>query len=206
MSPATKERKKSFSSFNFKEACKYLQITELSRWTIESAPVPISDFFQQRLERLQIFDLEDFEVSRTLLIDAICEEGLLTTKRLKVWKGAYLEGRDVCGNADYLIAMRRAYLEAPFACVIEAKRDDFQQGAAQCLVEMQVCQWANLQLGKSMNIYGIVTNGEGWKFYRLATNGEVSETLTSGTDEMPSLLGRTRTFFELCEQNLTVSS
>ncbi|MEL6881420.1 MAG: hypothetical protein AAFP09_12895, partial [Cyanobacteria bacterium J06607_10] len=107
---------------------------------------------------------------------------------------------------DYLIAMRRAYLEAPFACVIEAKRDDFQQGAAQCLVEMQVCQWANLQLGKSMNIYGIVTNGEGWKFYRLATNGEVSETLTSGTDEMPSLLGRTRTFFELCEQNLTVSS
>ena len=45
---------------------------------------------------------------------------MLTTKRLKGWKGAYLEGRDVCGNADYLIAVRRAYLEAPFACVIEA--------------------------------------------------------------------------------------
>ena len=65
MSPPTKERKKSFSSFNFKEACKYLQITylqitELSRWTIESIPVPISGFFQQRLERLQVSDLEIF--------------------------------------------------------------------------------------------------------------------------------------------------
>ena len=26
-------------------------------------------------------------------------------------------------------------------CVIEAKKDDFEQGAAQCLVEMQACQW-----------------------------------------------------------------
>ncbi len=148
MPQITKERKKSFSSFTFKEACKYLGITQLHRWTIEAAPVPISDFFQQRLDRLQVFDLEDFEVSRTLLIDAICEEGLIETQRLKVWKGAYLEGEDVCGNADYLIAARRAYLEAPFVCVIEAKRDDFQQGAAQCLVEMKACQWTNEQLGK----------------------------------------------------------
>ncbi len=203
MTPITKERKKSFSSFTFKEACKYLGITELKRWTIEAKPVPISDFFQQRLERLQVFDLEDFEVSRTLLIDAICEEGLLETRRLKVWKCAYLEGADVCGNADYLIAERRAYLEAPFVCVIEAKRDDFQQGAAQCLVEMRACQWTNQQLGKVIDIYGIVTNGEGWKFYRLTAGGEVSESLTSGANEMSMLLGQLRAFFEMCEQNLT---
>ena len=177
-------------------------ITELKRWTIETKPVPISDFFQQRLERLQVFDLEDFEVSRTLLIDAICEEGLLETRRLKVWKGAYLEGADVCGNADYLIAERRAYLEAPFVCVIEAKRDDFRQGAAQCLVEMRVCQWTNQQLGEVIDICGIVTNGEGWKFYQLTASGEVSESLTSGADEMPMLLGRLRDFFKMCEQNL----
>jgi hypothetical protein len=52
-------------------------------------------------------------------------------ERLKVWKGAYLEGEKTCGNADYLIAERRGYLEAPFVCVVEAKKDDFEQGTAQ---------------------------------------------------------------------------
>jgi hypothetical protein len=181
-----------------------LGVTELKRWPLTAEPVPISDFFRQRLERLQRFDLESLEVSKTLLIDAICEEGLEGFDRLKVWKGAYLEGETVCGNVDYLIAERRAYLEAPFACVIEAKKDDFEQGTAQCLVEMQACQWGNRQLGNDFTIYGIVTNGEGWKFYRLTAGGEVSETLLHGIGEMSVLLGLLRVFFGLCEQNLGV--
>ncbi len=116
MPQLTKERKQSFSSFNFKDACKYLGITQLERWVIEAEPVPISDFFRERLARLkEVFDLENFKVS---------------------------------------------------------------------------------------NIYGIVTNGEGWKFYRLTTKGEVAETRTSGANEMPILLGRLRAFFKMCEQNL----
>ena len=196
-------RKKSFSSFTYLEAFKSLGITALKRWTLEAEPLPLSDFFQQRLQRLQHFDLESYEVSKTLLIDAICEEGLEGFDRLKVWKGAYLEGEDTCGNADYLIAEHRAYLESPFVCVIEAKKDNFEQGTAQCLVEMQACQWVNQQLGKNIDIYGIVTNGEGWKFYHLAISGEVRESLLYSIGELPSLLGRLRQFFALCQQNLS---
>lgn len=196
------ERKKSFSSFTYREAFKYLGIKEMKRWKLTAAPVPLSQFFRQRLDRLQRFDLESLEVSKSLLIDAICEEGLEGVERLKVWKGAYLDGEDVCGNADYLIAERRAYLEAPFVCVIEAKKDDFEQGTAQCLVEMKACQWENRQLGRELDIYGIVTNGEGWKFYRLGMNGEVLESLLHGIGEMSILLGLLRVFFGLCEQNL----
>lgn len=202
MTQATQQRKKPFSSFTYREAFKHLGVTELRRWAIEAESIPISDFFRQRLERLQRFDLESLEVSKTLLIDAICEEGLEGFNRLKVWKGAYLEGEDVCGNADYLVAERRAYLEAPFVCVIEAKKDDFEQGAAQCLVEMQTCQLICQQLGKFIDIYGIVTNGEGWKFYRLTVNREVSESLLYGIGEMSILLGLLRFVFQQCEQNL----
>jgi hypothetical protein len=202
MTQATQQRKKPFSSFTYKEAFKHLGVTELNRWTIEAEPVPISDFFRQRLQRLQRFDLESLEVSKTLLIDAICEEGLEGFERLKVWKGAYLEGESVCGNVDYLIAERRAYLEAPFVCIIEAKKDDFEQGAAQCLVEMQTCQWVNQQLGKLIPIYGIVTNGEGWKFYRLTVNSKVSESLLYGIGEMSILLGLLRALLQQGEQNL----
>jgi len=56
-------------------------------------------------------------------------------------------------------------------------------------------------LGKEITIYGIVTNGEGWKFYRLA-DGVVSESLLHGIGEMSILLGLLRVFFGLCEQNL----
>jgi hypothetical protein len=202
MTQTTQQRKKPFSSFSYREAFKHLGITELKRWSMKAEPVPISDFFQQRLERLQRFDLESLELSKTLLIDAICEEGLEGFDRLKVWKGAYLEGEDVCGNADYLIAERRAYLEAPFVCVIEAKKDNFEQGAAQCLVEMQTCQAICQQLGKPIDIYGIVTNGEGWKFYRLAGNREVSESLLYGIGEMSILLGLLRSIFQDCARNL----
>jgi hypothetical protein len=202
MNPVTQQRKKSFSSFTYKEAFKQLGITTLNRWTISAEPVQISDFFRQRLERLQRFDLESFEVSKTLLIDAICEEGLEGFDRLKVWKGAYLEGETTCGNADYLIAQRRAYLEGPFVCVMEAKKDDFEQGTAQCLVEMQVCQALNQQLGRAIDVYGVVTNGEGWKFYRLSVAGQVYETLLHGIAEMPQLLGIVRAFFQQCEKNL----
>lgn len=202
MTQATQQRKKPFSSFTYKEAFKHLGITELRRWTLTADPSAISDFFRQRLDRLQRFDLESLEVSKTLLIDAICEEGLEGFERLKVWKGAYLEGETVCGNVDYLIAERRGYLEAPFGCVIEAKKDNFEQGTAQCLVEMQACQWVNRQTGQDMDIYGIVTNGEGWKFYWLDRNGEVSESLLTGINEMPTLLGLLRVFFGLCDLSL----
>ena len=67
---------------------------------------------------------------------------------------------------------------------------------------MKACQWLHQQQGKEIDSYGIVTNGEGWKFYRLSVNGEVSETLLTGVGDMPMLLGRLRVFFELCEQNL----
>jgi len=35
------------------------------------------------------------------------------------------------------------------------------QETAECLVEMQACQWINQRDGKDFAIYGIVTNGEG---------------------------------------------
>lgn len=146
--------------------------------------------------------MESFEVSKTLLTDAICEEGLEGFDRLKIWKGAYLEGEATCGNADYLIAERQAYLEAPFVCVLEAKKDDFERGTAQCLVEMQACRYMNHAIERTTDIYGVVTNGEGWKFYRLDKKGEVHETLLYGIAEMSGLLGIVRAFFGECEQIL----
>ena len=73
---------------------------------------------------------------------------------------------------------------------------------AQCLVEMQACQWNNLQLDKVIDIFGIVTNGETWRFYKLGVNGDVYETLPYSIGDLELVLGLLRHIFHLCEQML----
>lgn len=132
-------KKKNFASFKKVEAFKLLGLTDLQPWDIDAVPVAPSSFFQERLARLQRhFDLESGEEAKKLLIDAVCDEALEVTEHIKVWKAASLEGETATGIADYLMAERKRYLEAPFVCVVEAKKDDFEQGLAQCLVERRL--------------------------------------------------------------------
>lgn len=195
-------KKKNFSSFKKIEAFKLLGLTDLLAWSIESSPIAPSAFFQERLARLRRhFDLESGEEAKKLLIDAICDEALEGIEQIKVWKAANLEGETTTGVVDYLIAENKRYLEAPFACVIEAKKDDFEQGLAQCLVELDACRWSNQQIGRDIEIFGIVTNGEGWKFYKLATDGLVYETLLYSLQSLDVLLGTLRDIFQQCEGN-----
>lgn len=204
MPPKEKKiRKKNFASFRYQEAFKQLNLIELLPWEIQAPCVTPSSFFQERLDRLECFDLQRYEESKKLIIDAICEEAIQPYKRLKIWKGAALESDVTNGNVDYLIAERKAYLEAPYLCIIEAKKDDFEQGLAQCLVEMQACQWQNRKLGREIDVLGIVTNGDGWRFYKLTTQNRVYQTLLYGIAHMEEILGLLRYLFQLCEQNLS---
>lgn len=196
-------KKKNFASFKKSEAFKLLGLTDLIPWSIEATAIAPSSFFQERLSRLRRhFDLESGEEANKLLIDAICDEALETSQHIRVWKAAGLEGEATTGVVDYLIAERKRYLEAPFACVVDAKKDDFEQGLAQCLVEMDACQWSNQQLRRDIEVFGIVTNGEGWKFYKLATDGAAYETLLYSLQTLDMLLGALGNIFEQCEANL----
>lgn len=197
------EKKKGFSHFRYAEAFKLLNIDELQRWHIDIQSCPPSDFLQLRLKRLeQCFDLQNYEESKKLVIDAICEEAIISFEHLKIWKGAALSSDIATGAADYLIAERKAYLEAPFLCIVEAKKDDFEQGLAQCLVEMQACQWRNNQIGKQIDVFGIVTNGDTWKAYKLQIAGAVYETMPHATGDLERVLGLLQSIFQECEQNL----
>jgi len=74
------------------------------------------------------------------------------------------------GTPDYIIATRSALgktvLELPLVVVVEAKENDFEQGWGQCLAELVAAQRINSNA--SIPVYGIVTDGELWKFGKLA--------------------------------------
>ncbi len=199
----TRVKKKNFSSFTYTEALKHLNIKHLCAWSFDTEPVEPSDFFQKSLIRKsEVFDLQTGEESKKLIIDLICEEVLHNFKHLKVWKSAALSDEETIGYVDYLIAERQAYLEAPFLCIVEAKKDDFEQGFAQCLPEMKACQYNNSKLQAVVEVYGIVTNGDGWKFYKLTLEGLVYESGLYTIANLSQLLGILYYIFSCCEQNL----
>jgi len=195
--------RKNFSRFKIDEAFKQLGVNELIRWTIDFQALEPSVFFQTRLQRLEHFDLSISEKAKELLIDAICEEVIQQYAQLKIWKEAPLKTDTLTGFVDYLVTEKKAYLDSPLLCVVEAKKDNFDKGLAQCLVEMQACQWNNMQNGKQFDIYGIVTNGEVWKFYKLSVAGKVYETLPYSLGEMSNVLGILDFIFLKCKENLS---
>jgi hypothetical protein len=201
--PAKSTGKKKFSGFTKAEAFQLLNLKELTPWIIKVEPVTLSDFFIQHLQRLRRnFDLEGYEESKKLLIDAICDEAIDACSHLRIWKGAKLEGEVAGGFVDYLVAERQRYLSPPMLCIIEAKKDDFEQGLAQCLVEMQACQWNNTKVGRTLDIMGLISNGSSWQIYRLEPSGEVFETPAYSTGDMELLIARLRFVFELCDRAL----
>jgi hypothetical protein len=208
MTTKKKVKKRNFSSFTYADAYQQLGIKTIKPWVIKALPQTSSVFFNQRMERLsELFDLSNYEESKKLIIDAICEEAIYGLDYLKIWKGAKIESDCLTGHTDYVIAERKDYFDRPLLCVIEAKKDDFEQGLAQCLVEMQACQWQNRQpdghtepIASTADTFGIISNGSTWRFCKLTSNGKVYQTGDYSTTIMDVLLGQLRYVFIECNQ------
>jgi hypothetical protein len=201
MKGVKKIKKRNFSGFNLDEAFKELNVEHLLKWEVDLKPFLPTSFFDERLRRLNVFDLKRNEMAKTLVIDAFLEEALQPHKNLKAWKEPVLEGETLTGIADYLLTKHRDYFDLPFLCAVEAKKDDFEQGLAQCLVEMKACKEANLREGKDIDIHGIVTNGETWHFYKFA-NSQVYSSKPFINSEPEKLIGMLDYVFAECEKNI----
>jgi hypothetical protein len=67
---------------------------------------------------------------------------------------------------------------------------------------MQACQAINASLPNAIDIFGIVTNAEGWKFYKLGIAGGIYESDLHGFGELPMILGWLHDVFQACDANL----
>jgi hypothetical protein len=199
-----KKAKKNFSSFTTAEAFQELQLKELTPWELELPPFKPSSFLKERLRRLNNFDLTSSEAAKELIIDALCEEVLEQHPRLKIWKAAPLQTETLTGQLDYLVAPRMGYLSVPLLCVVEAKKDDFEKGLAQCLVGMKAVRWQNEQAGKLIDVYGVVTNGKAWQFYKLGIKGQAFESSTFAIGDQVSVLSALSQVFSESEKNLAM--
>jgi hypothetical protein len=107
---------------------------------------------------------------------AICEN-IISPILTEVWRG-YIQNfliwshqplnydENLSGVPDYVVAQRsprgKIVLEKPYVIVVEAKKDNFEEGWGQCLAEMLAAQ--KLNNDPSKKLFGMVSNGKLWEF------------------------------------------
>ncbi len=107
---------------------------------------------------------------------AICEN-IISPILTEVWRG-YIQNfliwshqplnydENLSGVPDYIVAQRsprgKVVLEKPYVIVVEAKKDNFEEGWGKCLAEMLAAQ--KLNNDPSKKLFGMVSNGKLWEF------------------------------------------
>ncbi len=83
--------------------------------------------------------------------------------------------------------MGKTVLEYPLVIIAEAKKNDFDQGWAQCLAELVAAQ--KLNNDETFSIYGIVTDGKYWEFGKLKEQIFSKNIASFALDDLPELFG-----------------
>jgi len=148
----------------------------LGVWEIVAPLREPSPTLLENLRRLDSFAVNASEAGKELLIDVLLAEIVPLHPNLRVWKDAPLETDTLTGSADY------------------------------CLAEMYACRQNNLAAGLKTDVYGIVSNGQGWVFYRWdAEDTEFGRTILISIDSLPRLLGAIDNICAACEAQVVAA-
>jgi hypothetical protein len=106
------------------------------------------------------------------------------------------------GIPDYIIAKRShlgRVMDLPLLVMIEAKKDNFDEGWGQCVVQMHTAQILN---NNDMPIYGIVSNGDDWQFAQLAGNVFTQHATNISVGELAKLYNILHHLLKVCQERL----
>jgi hypothetical protein len=146
---------------------------------------------------------------------AICES-LIYPVLLQVWKGfldtlflyshrSWNVDADLSGIPDYLVTAISKYgspvIGTPVLVAIEAKKDNFEEGWAQCAAAMYAAQQSNNN--KLLKIYGIVSNGEQWEVGYIKENTFVKNNIFFNVLDLDKLYTALYCILEDCRKQLS---
>ena len=96
------------------------------------------------------------------------------------------------GYCDFLItrAPQQARIVAPVAVIVEAKRDNLENGYGQCIAGMVGAQRFNRREGNGIEtVYGAATTGSNWRFLRLGGSVVIFDLMEYSFSQVDRLLG-----------------
>ena len=123
---------------------------------------------------------------------------------LMLWANKSISfNKELSGMPDYILAKQsergKIIFGKPLLAVVAAKKDDFEGGWAQCLLEMYTIQKINDK--PEVTVFGIVTNGDNWEFGQLEGNLFTENLMIYSLFPLDTLFTVLSSFFNLCKQN-----
>ena len=142
--------------------------------------------------------------SRPYVVPRTKESYKAYADRYALWIKQSIRYDDVLnGTPDYFISTRselgKTVVGSPLILLVEAKKNDFEQGWGQCLAELVAAQKIN---AKNMNgsadfpVYGIVTDGTLWQFGRLIGDTFTQNRADFALTNLPTLFGAVDSVFK----------
>jgi len=139
-------------------------------------------------------DVFSSEASRceTIIFPILKEVYKKYHEQLSLWIQKYIAyDDDLNGAPDYLLATKselgKKVLESPLLAVVEAKKNDFEQGWGQCLVELVAIQKLNNL--PNLTYYGIVSDGNVWQFGKLTADLFIQDPASFTLDQLEEIFG-----------------
>jgi hypothetical protein len=135
--------------------------------------------------------VSEFSIREGLIFPVLKEAYRPYAEKFSLWSHRFIKYDDVLiGTPDYFVSKRselgKTVLGKPLLLMTEAKKNDFDEGWAQCLAEMIAAQKLN---GSDLTIYGIVTDGQVWQFGKLEQNLYTYNEKLFTLDALAELLG-----------------
>ena len=150
------------------------------------------------------YNISEAAICEAIIFPVLCEVWKNCKENLFLWSHRSLSKKSKnSGIPDYIIAKRsplgKGVMDMPMLVMIEAKKDDFDEGWGQCLAQMHLAQQLS---NHEYTIYGIVSNGDMWQFGYLENT-----TLTQNMDRisisnLQKLCNTLYFIFETCEKQL----
>lgn len=192
-----------FSDFKtISEVQERFSITYLEDNFVESEPSSPSAEFLQDFEftrdHIHVFASEAARCE-AIIFPVLKEAYKVYADQYALWiKQALVYDEVLNGTPDYFISTRselgKTVVGSPLILLVEAKKNDFEQGWGQCLAELVAAQKINDDT--AFPVYGIVTDGTLWQFGRLIGDTFTQNRTDFALANLPTLFGAVDSVFK----------
>jgi hypothetical protein len=152
--------------------------------------------------------VSEFAIRETLIFPVLREVYRKYAEQFSLWSHRFIKYDErLVGTPDYFVSKRselgKTVLGKPLLLMTEAKKNDFDEGWAQCLAEMVAAQKLN---GNELTIYGCVTDGQVWQFGKLECDVYTYNEKLFTLDDLAELLGAWDFIFTRLQEQLSAST
>ena len=154
--------------------------------------------FEFTREHIHVFASEAARCE-TIIFPVLKESYKVYADRYALWIRQSITYDEVLnGTPDYFISTRselgKTVIGSPLILLVEAKKNDFEQGWGQCLAELVAAQKINNDA--DFPVYGIVTDGTLWQFGRLVGDTFTQNRTDFALANLPTLFGAVDSVFK----------